>query len=224
MLSGSINNLIGNLFNKGLFEDLDELINLLNSKFNENFYLEIQRHGDLNEKQFEHFNLDLSKKFKIPIIATNEVYYLEKEMHEAHDALMCISQKTYINDQKRLKLTNNHYLKSSNEMIEIFNDLPEALENNYNLPFRCNFRPISSKPILPNISTNSEDINEDLKKFIKGLEEKFEFDPELKIKIENDENIKEIYKKRLHHEINIITKMNYSGYFLIVSDYIKWAK
>lgn len=225
VLSGSINNLIGNLFNKGLFEDLDELIILLNSKFNENFYLEIQRHGDLNEKQFEHFNLDLSKKFKIPIIATNEVYYLEKEMHEAHDALMCISQKTYINDQKRLKLTNNHYLKSSNEMIEIFKDLPEALENNYNLPLRCNFRPISSKPILPNISTNSEDINEDLKKnSFKGLEEKFLFDPELKIKIENDENIKEIYKKRLQHEINIITEMNYSGYFLIVSDYIKWAK
>ncbi len=225
VLSGSINNLIGNLFNKGLFDDLDELINLLNSKFNENFYLEIQRHGDLNEKQFEHFNLLLSKKFKIPIIATNEVYYLEKEMHEAHDALMCISQKTYINDQKRLKLSNNHYLKPSNEMIEIFEDLPEALENNYNLPLRCNFRPISSKPLLPNISTNSADVNADLKKnSLKGLEEKFEFEPELKIKIENDENIKEIYKKRLFHEINIITKMNYAGYFLIVSDYIKWAK
>ncbi len=225
VLSGSIYNLIGNLFNKGLFEDLDELINLLNSKFNENFYLEIQRHGDLNEKQFEYFNLDLSKKFKIPIIATNEVYYLEKEMHEAHDALMCISQKTYINDQKRLKLSNNHYLKSSNEMIEIFKDLPEALENNYNLPLRCNFRPISSKPILPNISSNSADVNADLKKnSLKGLQEKFESEPELKIKIENDENIKEIYKKRLLHEINIITKMNYSGYFLIVSDYIKWAK
>ncbi len=225
VLSGSINNLIGNLFNKGLFEDLHELINLLNLNFNENFYLEIQRHSDLNEKQFELFNLDLSKKYKVPIIATNEVYYLEKEMHEAHDALMCISQKTYINDQKRLKLSNNHYFKSSNEMIEIFKDLPEALENNYNLPLRCNFRPISSKPILPNISTNSEDVNEDLKKnSIKGLEEKFVFEPELKIKIENDENIKEIYKKRLFHEINIITKMNYSGYFLIVSDYIKWAK
>ena len=117
-----------------------------------------------NEKQFEIFNLNLSKKYKIPIIATNEVYYLDKEMHEAHDALMCIGQKTYINDQKRLKLTNNHYLKSSNEMDEIFKDLPEALENNYNLPYRCNFRPIPSKPILPNISSNSIDVNEDLKK------------------------------------------------------------
>ena len=91
-------------------------------------------------------------KYQIQIIATNEVYYLNKEMHEAHDALMCIGQKTYINDQKRLKLTDNHYFKSSAEMSEIFKDLPEALENNYNLPYRCDFRPITSKPILPNIA------------------------------------------------------------------------
>ena len=84
-------------------------------------------------------------------------------MHEAHDALMCIGQKTYINDQKRLKLTNNHYLKSSDEMNEIFKDLPEALENNYNLPFRCNFRPIPSKPILPNIITDTVNIDDKLK-------------------------------------------------------------
>ena len=85
-------------------------------------------------------------------------------MHEAHDALMCIGQKTYINDQKRLKLTNNHYLKSSNEMIEIFKDLPEALENNYNLPYRCNFRPIPSKPILPNISSDTNQYERLIKK------------------------------------------------------------
>ncbi len=225
VLSGSINNLIGSLFNKGLFEDLDELVKILNDKFKDNFYLEIQRHGDQNEKQFEIYNLNLSKKYKIPIIATNEVYYLDKEMHEAHDALMCIGQKTYLNDQKRLKLTDNHYLKSTNEMTEIFKDLPEALENNYNLPYRCNFRPITSKPILPNISSNSIDVNHDLEKdSLKGLEEKFKNDPDLKIKIKNDKNLKGIYEDRLKHEIKIITEMNYSGYFLIVSDYIKWAK
>ena len=146
--------MIGNIFNKGLFDEIDELIKLLNDNFKENFYLEIQRHGDKNEKEFEIFNLNLTKKYQIPIIATNEVYYLNKEMHEAHDALMCIGQKTYINDQKRLKLTDNHYFKSSTEMSEIFKDLPEALENNYNLPYRCDFRPITSKPILPKISTN----------------------------------------------------------------------
>ena len=180
VLSGSVNNLIGNIFNKGLVDELDELIILLNKNFKENFYLEIQRHGDKNEKEFEIFNLNLSKKYEIPIIATNEVYYLDKEMHEAHDALMCIGQKTYINDQKRLKLTNNHYFKSSDEMIEIFKDLPEALENNYNLPYRCNFRPIPSKPILPNISSDTVDIDDKLKKdSFNGLEKKFKTDREL---------------------------------------------
>ncbi len=225
VLSGAINNLIGNMFNKGLFEELDELITILNNNFKENFYLEIQRHGDKNEKEFEFFNLNLSKKYQIPIIATNEVYYLDKKMHEAHDALMCIGQKTYINDQKRLKLTNNHYLKSSAEMDEIFKDLPEALENNYNLPFRCNFRPTPSKPILPKIITDTVNIDDKLKNdSLKGLEEKFKIDPELISKISNNIKTKDTYKDRLNHEIKIITEMNYSGYFLIVSDYIKWAK
>ncbi len=225
VLSGAVNNLIGNIFNKGLTDEIDELIKLLKNNFKENFYLEIQRHGDKNEKEFEIFNLNLSKKYQIPIIATNEVYYLNKEMHEAHDALMCIGQKTYINDQKRLKLTDNHYFKSSAEMSEIFKDLPEALENNYNLPYRCDFRPITSKPILPNISTNITSVDDKLKKdSFDGLEEKFKKDPELIKKISNNIDIIENYKDRLNHEIKIITEMNYSGYFLIVSDYIKWAK
>ncbi len=225
VLSGSVNNLIGNIFNKGLVDELDELIMILKKKFKENFYLEIQRHGDKNEKEFEIFNLNLSKKYEIPIIATNEVYYLDKEMHEAHDALMCIGQKTYINDQKRLKLSNNHYLKSSDEMKEVFKDLPEALENNYNLPYRCNFRPVPSKPILPNISSDTVDINDKLKKdSFNGLEKKFKTDRALIKTISNNIKIKEAYKNRLNHEIKIITEMNYSGYFLIVSDYIKWAK
>ncbi len=225
VLSGSVNNLIGSIFNKGLVDELDELIILINKNFKENFYLEIQRHGDQNEKEFEIFSLNLSKKYEIPIIATNEVYYLDKEMHEAHDALICIGQKTYINDQKRIKLTNNHYLKSSDEMTEIFKDLPEALENNYNLPYRCNFRPVPSKPILPNVSSDNIDINDKLKKdSFNGLEKKFKTDRELIKAISNNTKIKEIYKDRLNHEIKIITEMNYSGYFLIVSDYIKWAK
>ena len=146
-------------------------------------------------------------------------------MHEAHDALMCIGQKTYINDQKRLKLTDNHYFKSSTEMSEIFKDLPEALENNYNLPYRCDFRPIPSKPILPSITTNIENIDDNLKKdSFNGLEKKFKTDRNLIKTISNNIKIKENYKNRLNHEIKIITEMNYSGYFLIVSDYIKWAK
>tara|TARA_B100001250_G_scaffold334454_1_gene300392 strand:+ start:2774 stop:6178 length:3405 start_codon:yes stop_codon:yes gene_type:complete len=225
VLSGSINGLIGNLFNKGLTTDIETIFNSLYANFKDNFYIEIQRHEDQNEKYFELFNLNLSNKFNLPIIASNEVYYLDKSMHEAHDALMCIGKKKYVNDVNRIKLSNNHYLKSSEEMIELFKDLPEALENNYNLPYRCDFRPVSSKPILPNISTEKKDTNKILEKeSIKGLKEKFKiyFNTEEKDLFNNEKFNK--YKERLNHEIKIISEMNYSGYFLIVSDYIKWAK
>ena len=225
VLSGSINGLVGKLFNKGLFEDVEKIYQLLNENFVNNFYLEIQRHEDQNEKQFEIFNLSLSKKYELPIIASNEVYYIDKSMHDAHDALMCIGQKTYVNDASRIKLTDNHYLKTSDEMCELFKDLPEALENNFNLPYRCDFRPLTSKPILPNISSHTTDTNEILiKDSSQGLIEKFKiYFNVIEKDISKNENYI-IYKKRLDHEINIITEMNYSGYFLIVSDYIKWAK
>ena len=146
-------------------------------------------------------------------------------MSEAHDALMCIGQKTYVNDTNRFKLTDQHYFKSSDEMLDLFKDIPEALENNFNLPYRCDFRPLPSKPILPNISSNVKDANQILlNESISGLENKFHevFNIDKK-NISNNKKFKE-YKIRLDHEIKIISEMNYSGYFLIVSDYIKWAK
>ena len=76
-------------------------------------------------------------------------------MHDAHEALICIGKKTYLNDKNRVTFSNQHYLKSSDEMNKLFSDLPEALENNYNLPLRCSFRTLPSKPILPNISTEN---------------------------------------------------------------------
>ncbi len=225
VLSGSINCLIGKLFNKGLSDEADNIYKILSETFIDNFYIEIQRHNDLNEKQFETFNLNLSKKYNLPIIATNEVYYLDQSMHEAHDALMCIGQKTYINDTNRLKLSNQHYLKSSDEMKELFKDLPEALENNFILPYRCDYRPLPSKPILPNISSENKNNNKILEKnSLEGLREKFKkiFEVDLE-KLYNNEKFK-LYNDRLNHEIKIISEMNYAGYFLIVSDYIKWAK
>ena len=225
ILTGSIKCFFGSLFNKGLFNEIEEILIKLEEKFQENIYIEIQRHNDLNEKDFENYNLKVSEKLDLPIIASHEVYYLDKDMFEAHDALMCIGQKTYVNDTTRIKLTNQHYFKSSEEMIEVFKDLPEALENNFNLPFRCSFKLNYSKPILPRISSSEKDPNEILKQLsFEGLKDKFKlfFNIDF-INIEKDEKYLE-YKKRLDHEIKIIVEMNYSGYFLIVSDYIKWAK
>jgi DNA polymerase III subunit alpha len=226
LFSGTIHGLFGQLFDKGKFSEITELYSKLKTVFNDRFYIEIQRHGDLNEVIFEQFNLTKSLELKIPLIATNEVFYINKDMHEAHDALICIKDKTYVNEKNRLKLSNQHYLKNDDEMLELFSDLPEALENNYNFPFRCSYRPIFSKPILPNISSekggNADKIIE--KESYDGLKEKFTkiFKIENKNLLSNQDYIN--YKDRLDHELKIIIEMKYASYFLIVSDYIKWAK
>ena len=226
LFSGTSFGLFGELFDKGKFNEIKNLYSKLKSNFQDRFYVEIQRHGELNEKSFEKFNLGLSFEMKVPIIATNEVFYLSNDMHEAHDALICIKNKTYINEKDRLKFTNQHYLKSNIEMKKLFADIPEALENNYNFPLRCSFRPLPSNPILPNISSE-KDGNADkiLKKYsFEGLRKKFE--KFFKINNENLEASKDYlkYKDRLDHELDIIVEMKYASYFLIVSDYIKWAK
>ena len=226
LFSGTINGLFGQLFNKGKFTEIQELYLKLKSKYNDRFYIEIQRHEDKNEISFEKFNLSTSLNLEIPLIATNEVYYLDKNMHEAHDALICIKNKTYINEKNRIRFTNQHYLKNNIEMSELFTDLPEALENNYNFPFRCSFRPIFSKPILPNISSDEGGNADKILKSnsLEGLKEKFKkiFKIENKDLSVNENYLK--YKDRLDHELDIIIEMKYASYFLIVSDYIKWAK
>ena len=146
-------------------------------------------------------------------------------MYEAHDALVCIGEKTYINEKNRINYSDQHYLKTSDEMAKLFADLPEALTNNYNLPYRCSYRPTYSKPILPNLSSD-EDGNADTKlnyDSIEGLKKNL-----LKFFVKGnnpeDHEFFRKYKERLDHELKIITDMNYSSYFLIVADYIKWAK
>ena len=226
LFSGSLNGLFGQLFEKGKFKEIEKLYLELKSIYKDNFYIEIQRHGDVNENEFEKFNLSKSLTLEIPIIATNEVYYIDKTMHEAHDALICIKDKTYINEKNRLRLSDQHYLKNNSEMSELFSDLPEALENNYNFPYRCSFRPLFSKPILPNISSekggNADEILK--KESLEGLKNKFEIIFKIKNNnlSSNEDYLK--YKDRLDHELNIIIEMKYASYFLIVSDYIKWAK
>ena len=226
IFSGTIFGLFGELFNKGKFSEIHDLYKKLNSTFDDRFYIEIQRHNDQNELGFEKFNLKKSLELKIPIIATNEVYYINQDMHEAHDALICIGNKTYINEKNRKLFSNQHYFKSNSEMSELFVDLPEALENNYNFPLRCNFRPQFSNPILPNISSEKGGNADDLlkKDSLNGLKIKFNKIFGIKSNELDNNKIYIDYKDRLDHELSIIIEMKYSSYFLIVSDYIKWAK
>jgi len=226
VLLGGSHSLISSLIQSNNIAECDFLINKINSVFKNNVYIEIQRHGEAHEPELEIKLLNTSSKYNIPVVATHEVFYISKEMHEAHDAYICVGQKTYVNDIKRLKYSNQHYLKTSNEMLELFKDLPEAIENNIQLIHRCSYRPLPSKPMLPNFNTDSSNVNDELKdQANKGLEIKLkEF---ILFNIQNEEEKKILtkkYKDRLNYEIEMISKMKFSGYFLIVSDYIKWAK
>ena len=226
VLSGTINGLSGLLFDKGKTSEVKELYSLIKSSFKDRFYIEIQRHNDFNENIFEKFNLNLSNILSIPIIATQEVFYIDKSMYEAHDALICIGGKTYLNEKKRLKYSNQHYFKNTEEMKKLFLDLPEALENNFNLPYRCSFRPKFSEPVLPDIAIEKKNNSNDIliENSLKGLEDKFKKIFKIdKKNLETNEKFTK-YKKRLNHELKIINEMKYASYFLIVSDYIKWAK
>ena len=226
ILIGGSRSLISSLILSGNSLEVSFLLQKIKNIFKGNAYIEIQRHNEEHEKNLELKLLELSQKFTIPLIATHEVFYLTQDMHEAHDAYVCVGQKTYVNDPKRLKYSDQHYLKSHEEMQSLFADLPEALENNYNLKLRCNFRPLSSKPMLPNFSTELSNVNDELKSEAeKGLKIKLK-DFVLKNISDNDQ-IKKItkeYEDRLNYEVLMISKMKFSGYFLIVSDYIKWAK
>ena len=147
-------------------------------------------------------------------------------MAEAHDALTCIGNKNFVNDKSRDKLSSEHYFKNSQELSEIYKDIPEALENNYNFPYRFSYKLKKSNPNLPKLSTEKENnVEKNLKEEAElGLEKRLNNHIYLKNKSKNKEEIKKIYLDRLDHEINIINSMNYSSYFLIVSDYIKWSK
>ncbi len=226
LLTGSVDGLIGKLFYKNLTDIVYEIVNKIKMKFEKDIYIEIQRHGDTGEDNFEKFLLNISENLDLPLIATHEVFYLNKEMYEAHDAYLCVGEKTYVNVKERRRYSDQHYLKSSDEMYDIFKDLPEALENNKLLPFRISYRPRNSLPILPKIqTTKSDDIDNLLKNEAStGLNEKLKeyVFPYLSKNEIDDASTK--YKERLNHELSIIFKMKYPSYFLIVSDYIKWAK
>jgi len=226
LLSGTFDGLIGKLFFKNLTDEISALFKRFKKIFKDNFYLEIQRHNDKGEKLFEKFLLNISNKLLLPIIATQEVYYLEKDMHEAHDAYLCVGEKTYVNVKDRRKYSEEHYLKTSKEMYELFHDLPEALENNVNFPYRICYRPKNSPPVLPNIQTSKvKNVDELLAKDSKeGLKEKLKVYVLPNSNSKDKENLIKIYNKRLSHEINIISKMKYASYFLIVADYIQWSK
>ena len=153
-------------------------------------------------------------------MATNYVCFLEPEMQNAHEVLMCIEAGLTISNPDRKVITPNHYFKNMNEMIDLFNDIPEAISNTINISRRCHFRPKTSKPMLPAYETLS---GKNEKEELKNLSEKG-----LKLRLNqnaiSNSDAQEIYKQRLDKELKIICDMGFAGYYLIVSDVVNWAK
>jgi DNA polymerase-3 subunit alpha len=226
LLTGNYTNFFGQLFYKNKLKDFEQILSTLKDSFKDRLYIEIQRHNEFQEKNFENYLLNISKSFQLPLIATQEIFYINEDMYEAHDALICIGEKNFVDDKNRFKYNNQHYFKSQEELKKLYSDIPESLENNYNFHLRFNFKPKKSKPILPSIaSKESASPEEELSKLSKqGLENRLESFIFKKNNNKSKDQIKKIYEKRLLHEIDIINSMNYASYFLIVSDYIKWAK
>jgi len=226
LLTGNYNDFFGKLFYANKLKNIETIFDELKSAFQDRLYIEIQRHSESQEVSFENYLLQTSSTYDLPLIAGQEVYYLDSSMAEAHDALICIGEKQFVDDQSRFRYSNQHYIKKNEELIKLYQDIPEALENNYNFPLRFNFKPKKSKPILPSISTNKDTTSENelMDQAKSGLKERLNNFVFKKNKSHTHDSIKKVYEERLLHELNIINSMNYSSYFLIVSDYIKWAK
>ena len=226
VLSGNHHGLFGKLFKLNKLRQIEDAVKELKNIFKDRFYLEIQRHNEVGEENYENFIIKLSETCQIPLLATQEIFYLKKEMYEAHDALVCIGQKNFIDDPNRQKFSDQHFIKKNEDIAVLFEDVPEALENNYNFPYRFDFKPKKSAPVLPSINTEGNITVEDelLTQAKKGLKNRLENYILKKDPKPNKENILKVYEDRLSHELNIINSMNYPGYFLIVSDYIRWSK
>ena len=201
---------------KGFREEKDLL--RLKDIFGDRFYIEIQRHGLREEETHEEALIELAYAHDIPLVATNDAYFSAPEMHEAHDALLCIAEGRYITEDDRRKATSEHYLKTPNEMIELFPDLPEAVQNTVYIAKRCSFILKEINPLLPPFESESgRNELEELEAQVKeGLEWRLD-------NFDNHAPRKE-YFERMEFELGVIKDMGFPGYFLICADFIQWAK
>ena len=226
-LSGGSEGLIGKLLLQGQDKQAQKILLEIKKIFNNNFYIEITRHGIKNEDLIEEKLLQLAFDNSLPIVASNDVYFLTPEMHEAQDILSCIYEGHSLVEENRKKNSPEQYFKNYEQFLELFKDLPEAIANTINIAKKCHTMAFERPPTLPKFSTevNFDEAHELRNQSLEGLKmrlkNKFlieESDAETQQKIEKH------YFERLEYELGIIIKMNFSGYFLIVSDFIKWAK
>ena len=214
-LTGGPDGLINQLLESNQTEVTKNKISILNSVFGDNLYIELQRYGDASEDEVEAQLVDFAYAMELPLVATNQAYFASEDDYRAHDALICIAEGRYINEEDRRRLTPEHRLKSAEEMCALFADLPEALESTVEIAQRCAFRPTEHAPILPAFSKDDE-LAELSRQAQEGLTARLQ-----QVEAAADE---QAYRDRLTFELKVIADMGFPGYFLIVADFIKWAK
>jgi DNA polymerase-3 subunit alpha len=220
-LTGGTDGALGHLLLAGQMTAAEALCDQLRSLFTDRLYIEITRHHGgavgQNEARIENDLIDLAYRHNIPLVGTNDVYFGEEDMYDAHDALLCIADKTIIAEQNRRRLTRDHRFKSAGEMRALFADLPEACDNTLVIAKRCAYMPPARKPILPAFPTTEGRTEAE--------ELRAQAETGLKARLETGAAAdRKEYEDRLAFELDVIINMGFAGYFLIVSDFIKWSK
>ncbi len=200
----------------------------LQKAFGNRLYVEVQRHGLDIEAQVEPLLIELAYAHDLALVATNECYFAKPDEYEAHDALLCIAGGRYVSEEDRRRATKNHDFKSADEMAKVFADLPEALASTVEIAKRCSYRPQGRKPILPNFVATKAGTSAEHKLAAEAAE----FERQAKVGLAARLAVlplapgftREDYDKRLAYEIDVIIKMKFPGYFLIVADFIQWSK
>ncbi len=217
-LTGGPDGLVNRWALEGREEAARDLLETLNGAFPERLYIELQRHGTPAEDQVEPFLVAEAYRLGAPLTATNEPFFAKPEQHTAHDALLCLNEGSFLSVADRRRVTARHHFATAEDMADRFSDLPEALATTVEIARRCAYRPNTHAPILPRFTTQE------------GRDEAAELAAQARdglaarLKSITPSAPRADYEARLEHELSVITQMGFPGYFLIVADFIKWAK
>lgn len=218
-LSGASEGAVTRLFADGKVEEGRTMAQRLSRLFPTRFYVELARRGNPVEMRGEEALIECAYAMSLPLVATNPANFAEPHMHSAHDAMLCIANSSQIDSADRPHSSPESWVKTDKMMAELFSDLPEAVANTLVIAQRCAYAPPRRKPILPSLAG-------DLDGEAKALAEDAKAGLEARLALYDDlgEDERKTYFERLEYEVGIIVRMGFPGYFLIVADFIKWAK
>ena len=219
ILTGGADGPLGRLLQRGDMDAAAGLLDRLAPAFEGRLYVELQRHGLEAETLVEPALLDLAFDRNLPIVATNDCLFLDAAMHAAHDALICIAEGQHVDNEDRRRFPLDYRFKTADEMEALFADLPEAIESTLLIARRCAFQAPARDPILPPFAGfDGRDEVEELRAQARiGLDRRLD-------RLGIRDEAASPYRERLEYELGIIVQMQFPGYFLIVSDFIRWAK